>query len=213
MSCCRNSNTTAIEGIEESLNAQSARHEELIARLDSRTKQSELEQRVHKLEETTTQRDKEIWALRKAVDNAEQYSRWQNIELHGVNQHPNENLLEVINNVATKLEVPQLSTKGIEAAHRLKAKEGGPATILVRFTERRMKDLLARMRATLRRENIYISKNLTPALKNFLWTTKVCVKEKSWKFTWVRNGKIFVKQKENAVMIQIDRERYLTKIN
>ncbi|XP_040068370.1 uncharacterized protein LOC120841521 [Ixodes scapularis] len=202
-----------IEGIEESMNNQSARHQELMTRLESQDKTIKgLEQKVNQLEEKITQRDEEIWALRKAVDNAEQYSRRQNIEIHGVTQQPNESLLEVINDIATKLGVPQLATTDVEAAHRLRAKEGRPAPILVRFTERRTRDVWAKKRVSLRSENIYINENLTRAIKNLLWTTKACSREKNYKYTWVKNGKIFVRQNEGAAAIQIESERDFAKI-
>ncbi|XP_040071906.1 uncharacterized protein LOC115308924 [Ixodes scapularis] len=162
-----------IEGIEESINTQSARHQERISRLDSQDKTIKgLEQTMNQLEEEITQRDEETWALRKAVDNAEQYSRRQNIEIHGVTQRPNERLLEVINDIATKLDVPPLAITDVEVAHRLRAEEGRPAPILVRFTERRTRDVWAKKRASLTSENIYINENLTRAIKNLLWTKK-----------------------------------------
>ncbi|XP_040074801.1 uncharacterized protein LOC115318762, partial [Ixodes scapularis] len=160
-----------IEGIEESMNTQSEKHQELMTRLDSQGKIIKgLEQKVNQLEEKLTQRDEEIWALRKAVDIAEQYSRRQNIEIHGVTQQPNESLLEVINVIATKLGVAQLAATDVEAAHILRAKEGRPAPILVRFTERRTRDVWAKKRVSLRSENIYINENLTRAIKNVLWS-------------------------------------------
>ncbi|XP_040071390.1 uncharacterized protein LOC120843942, partial [Ixodes scapularis] len=162
-----------IGGIEEPMNAQSARHQELMSRLDNQDKTIKgLEQKVNQSEEKITRRDEEIWALRKAGDNAEQYPRRQNIEIHGVTQQPNESLLEVINDIATKLGVPQLATTGVEAAHRLRAKEGRPAPILVSSPERRTRDVWAKKRVSLRSENIYINENLTREIKNFLWTTK-----------------------------------------
>lgn len=202
-----------IEGIEAAMNDQTTRHEELIARLDNQDKTiSELKQKVNELEGRISQRDEEVCELRKAIDNAELYSRRQNIEIHGIIQQANENIMNIINSVAVKLDLEPVTPNDIEAAHRLKAKEGRTTPILVRFTERRTRDLWVRKRTALRGDNIYINENLTRALKSLLWSTKACAKEKGYKFTWVKNGKIFVRQKEGAAVIQIENERDLTKI-
>ncbi|CAN7940031.1 unnamed protein product [Ixodes pacificus] len=188
-------------------------HEELIVHLDNQDKTiTELQRKIGELEGRISQRDEEVGELRKAIDNAELYSRRQNIEIHGMVQQPNEDIMSVINRVATKLDLAPVTPNDIEAAHRLKAKEGRITPILVRFTERRTRDLWVRKRTTLRNENIYINENLTRALKSLLWSTKAHAKEKGYMYTWMKNGKIFVRQKEGAAVIQIESERDLIKI-
>ncbi|CAN7989770.1 unnamed protein product [Ixodes pacificus] len=126
-------------------------YEELIVHLDNQDKTiTELQRKIGELEGKISQRDEEVGELRKAIDNAELYSRSQNIEIHGMVQQPNEDIMSVINRVATKLDLAPVTPNDIEAAHRLKAKEGRITPILVRFTERRTRDLWVRKRTTLR---------------------------------------------------------------
>lgn len=202
-----------IAGIEAAMNDLTARYEELNVHLDNQDKTiNELQRKIGELEGRISQRDEEVGELRKAIDNAELYSRRQNIEIHGIVQRPNEDVMSVINTVATKLDLAPVTSNDIEAAHRLKAKEGRIAPILVRFTERRTRDLWVRKRTTLRNENIFINENLTRALKSLLWSTKARAKEKGYMYTWMKNGKIFVRQKEGAAVIQIESERDFIKI-
>lgn len=85
-------------------------------------------------------------------------------------------MLEVVKNLADKLELPQLAPEDVEAAHRLGAREGKTAPILMRFVERRIRDFWMTKRVTLRNEKMYINENLTKTLKNLLWATKECTK-------------------------------------
>lgn len=202
-----------IDGIETAMDAQSAWQDELIAKLESQNAAiCDLKHKVSELEGAIAKRDVEICQLKVAVDNAEQYSRRQNIEIHGVSQQPNENLLDILNHISSKLVLPKLTLQDVEAAHRLKTKEGKTAPILVRFRDRNTRDSWAKKRSTLRNERIYINENLTRTLNNLLWETKRYAKDKGYTFTWIRNGKIFVRQKEGSAVIHIESERDLVKI-
>lgn len=147
------------------------------------------------------------------MDNAEQYSRRNNIEIHGVKQVANENLTHIIESIAVKLDLPPPKDQSVEAVHRLHSKEGKTAPILVRFSERNTRDMWIKKRVTLRSEGIYINENLTKLLKSLFWSTRTRAKEKQYKFVWVRNGKIFVRQKEGASVIRVESEKDLSKIS
>ncbi|XP_042150121.1 uncharacterized protein LOC121838117, partial [Ixodes scapularis] len=162
-----------VEAIDASMSTLSGKCDELLKRLDEQCATiKELTKRTGQLEAKVAEQDLQIRELKIAVDNAEQYSRRKNIEIHGIAQRPNENMLEVVKNLADKLELPQLAPEDVEAAHRLGAREGKTAPILVRFVERRTRDHWMTKRVTLRNEKIYINENLTKTLKNLLWATK-----------------------------------------
>ncbi|KAM7287697.1 uncharacterized protein ISCGN_031388 [Ixodes scapularis] len=131
-----------VEAIDASMSTLSGKYDELLKRLDEQCATiKELTKRTGQLEAKVAEQDLQIRELKIAVDNAEQYSRRKNIEIHGIAQRPNENMLEVVKNLADKLELPQLAPEDVEAAHRLGAREGKTAPILVRFVERRTRDL------------------------------------------------------------------------
>lgn len=230
-----------IEKIEKALNVQGAKHDSILTKLevnegkvnrmettlallseqyDEILKNSknqgklieELAKKTNHLEALIVERDAQILSLQTAVDNAEQYSRRKNIEIHGVKEYENENLVTVVTDLAKKLQLPPPTSQSVETAHRLRAREGRTTPILVRFTERSTRDMWIKKRVTLRNEGIYVNENLTKTLKNLFWNTKNAAREKNYKFVWVRNGKIFIKEKDGSPVIRIENENDLKKI-
>lgn len=193
-------NGKTIDVIEKSLDHLSSQYDELLKKTENQSRTiEELSKKTNRLEALVVERDEEIQSLKLAVDNAEQYSRRNNIEIHGVKQVANENLTHIIESIAVKLDLPPPKDQSVEAVHRLHSKEGKTAPILVRFSERNTRDMWIKKRVTLRSEGIYINENLTKLLKSLFWSTRTRAKEKQYKFVWVRNGKIFVRQKERNV--------------
>ncbi|CAN8024435.1 unnamed protein product [Ixodes persulcatus] len=207
-------NGKTIDVIEKSLDHLSSQYDELLKKTENQSRTiEELSKKTNRLEALVVERDEEIQSLKLAVDNAEQYSRRNNIEIHGVKQVANENLTHIIESIAVKLDLPPPKDQSVEAVHRLHSKEGKTAPILVRFSERNTRDMWIKKRVTLRSEGIYINKNLTKLLKSLFWSTRTRAKEKQYKFVWVRNGKIFVRQKEGASVIRVESEKDLSKIS
>lgn len=207
-------NGKTIDVIEKSLDHLSSQYDELLKKTENQSRTiEELSKKTNRLEALVVERDEEIQSLKLAVDNAEQYSRRNNIEIHGVKQVANENLTHIIESIAVKLDLPPPKDQSVEAVHRLHSKEGKTAPILVRFSERNTRDMWIKKRVTLRSEGIYINENLTKLLKSLFWSTRTRAKEKQYKFVWVRNGKIFVRQKEGASVIRVESEKDLSKIS
>lgn len=207
-------NGKTIDVIEKSLDHLSSQYDELLKKTENQSRTiEELSKKTNRLEALVVERDEEIQSLKLAVDNAEQYSRRNNIEIHGVEQVANENLTHIIESIAVKLDLPPPKDQSVEAVHRLHSKEGKTAPILVRFSERNTRDMWIKKRVTLRSEGIYINENLTKLLKSLFWSTRTRAKEKQYKFVWVRNGKIFVRQKEGASVIRVESEKDLSKIS
>ncbi|CAN7976037.1 unnamed protein product [Ixodes persulcatus] len=202
-----------VNGMETALAALNAQYEEIFKNSQNQGKLiEELAKKTTHLEALIVERDAQILSLKTAVDNAEQYSRRKNIEIHGVKEYENENLVTVVTDLATKLQLPPPTSQSIETAHRLRAREGRTAPILVRFTERSTRDMWIKKRVSLKSEGIYVNENLTRTLKNLFWNTKKTAREKNYKFVWVRNGKIFVKEKDGSPVIRIENENDLKKI-
>ncbi|CAN7979536.1 unnamed protein product [Ixodes pacificus] len=172
----------------------------------------ELKRKSDALATRLEQSNNEIVELRSVLNEAEMYSRRKNIEIHGIKQQRHEDITKLVQELASRLELPVPAPEQIEAAHRLKAKEGKVPPILVRFKEKASRDLWTEKRNTLRAEGIYINENITRALRSLFWETKNAAKEKLYKFVWMRNGKIFVRQKENAASIRIENVRDLNRI-
>ncbi|CAN7947446.1 unnamed protein product [Ixodes pacificus] len=202
-----------IEKIEKTLEAHGPKYDSIITKLNENEKKVEgLNKKTNHLEALILERDNQILSLKTAIDNAEQYSRRKNIEIHGVRGSENENLVEIVTDLARRLDLPPPTSQTIETAHRLRAREGRIAPILVRFTQRSTRDMWIKKRFSLKEEGIYVNENLTKTLKNLFWSTKTKAREKNYKFVWARNGKIFVKEKESSPVIRIENENDLNKI-
>lgn len=201
------------QAIETSITMLSKQYDDLIKKVDSLTRvTTELKKRTNEIEQLGYERDARIKDLERAVENAEQYSRRKNIEIHGITEHDREDLTAVIKNLATKLNLSVPQPDKIESMHRLKAKDGKIPPIIVRFKDRSERDKWASKRTALKDEQVYINENLTRLQRWLFWNTKDCAREMSYKYVWMKNGKIFVRKRDGAAAIRIDDESDLNKI-
>lgn len=152
--------------------------------------------------------------LKEQVDALEQYSRRQNMEIHGLAQREGENLLTEINKIAAQLDLPSLSEKDIDGMHRLRAKESRDPVVLVRFATRTLKTAWFEKKKNLRRktQGIKFFDNLTPTNKRLLWLAKNRARELNYQFVWSSQGSIFVRKQPNARAITLATESDLEKI-
>ncbi|KAM7281379.1 uncharacterized protein ISCGN_006251, partial [Ixodes scapularis] len=180
--------TKTVEGMKKSLNELSTKYDEVLSTLKTHENtMRELRKKSEDLEARLEQNTHEMIELRGAPSEAEMYSRRKNIEIHGIKQQRQEDVMKIVQDLASKLELPVPAPEKIEAVHRLMAREGKILPILVRFTERLSRDLWTDKRTTLRTEGVFINENLTRALRGLFWDAKNVAKEKSYKFVWMRN--------------------------
>ncbi|KAH6925313.1 hypothetical protein HPB50_003509 [Hyalomma asiaticum] len=144
-----------VDAIEKSVQAMSDNYDEVIAQMKKQGADIDcLKTRVKKLEERTE--ELEIDKLKQKMNDLDQYGRRLNLEIHGLPQQMNENVLEKLNILANDLKLPRLSESDVEAAHRLPKRTGQdeadkPAPILVRFTSRLTRDIWLKQRQELRK--------------------------------------------------------------
>lgn len=150
---------------------------------------------------------------------AEQYSRKANMEIHGLKMGVNENLSEWIEKLAETLEVPNFSKDDIVAIHRLPAKQGAIPAVLVRFASVALKETWFGLRGKLRQlhdseilPRLFFNENLTRPNRRLFWLARVATKASGYKFAWVRGGRIFVKKFEDAPLIRVNSEADIGRI-
>ncbi|XP_075749432.1 uncharacterized protein LOC142814505 [Rhipicephalus microplus] len=196
-------------GIERSLQEMSSKYDDgLVEMKRQSTDMSNLRKRVEKLETQTN--NSEVEMLKQEVNNLDQYSRRLNLEIHGLGEQTNEKVIEKLNLLADELELPKLSGKDIEAAHRLRTRagtDGGdkPSPIIVRFSARCTRDAWLAKRGELRKKNskVFINENLTAQNKRLFWQMKTKAREMKYQFAWVKDGKFFVRRSERDRVIRI----------
>nr|XP_054757345.1 uncharacterized protein LOC129263460 [Lytechinus pictus] len=154
--------------------------------------------------------------LEHQVNDLDQYHRRINLEVAGVPEKEGDNVREAVLHI----------NDDIDVTHRLgQRREGGPArSIIVRFTNRRMRDTLYSGRKKLREtstrqlgssrdeEKVFLNENLAPAKKSLLKKANDERKKAGYKFLWTGNGTILVRKTPNVPPVAIHREEDLNKI-
>lgn len=154
----------------------------------------------------------EVAQMKLTIESLEEYSRRSNIEIHGIPQSNNENLRDVLNNCADKFGLTKPMDGQLEAIHRIRARAGATPPILVRFSNRSIRDTWLAKRLQLKSDKIFINENLTSYVKKLLWMAKNAAREKAYKFVWVKNGKVFARKQEGAGVIRIENEASIAKM-
>lgn len=112
-----------VDGIEHSVQMMSEQCDEIRSQLSRQNVDiKDLKARVGKLEESKC--DNEVSQLRDETNDLEWRSRRLKLELHGIPPTDNENLLEKMNPVVTRIGVPDLAESEVVLAHRLSLKPG-----------------------------------------------------------------------------------------
>ncbi|KAH9360613.1 hypothetical protein HPB48_007566 [Haemaphysalis longicornis] len=201
----------SMQSAEQSMDFLSKKYEEMRASEAKRQVTIDnLETDVASLRSLVSKQSEEISDLRRGANNAEQYSRLSNMEIHGLPQKPKEDLLSLIADLAQKLEVP-FEDCDVETIHRLPAKREGEPVVLVRFVNRMLKEKWISSRAKLRllveskdASPMFFCDNLTGFNKQLFWAVKQKCKEMEYKFVWSKNCKIFVRKIEGAPLFRIN---------
>lgn len=158
---------------------------------------------------------REINELGVRLQDLEQYNRRDNIVLYGVPSTNNESVNEIVKTVSTIIGADGCF-EDVSVTHRLPTRPGKPRPI-VRFAKRSSRDLwLSRFREEAKNNKegfglptqticqqfqpglVTASDHLTPFMKNLFNKTKLTAREKGYKFTWVKDCKIFVRKNENS---------------
>lgn len=145
------------------------------------------------------------------LDDMEQYSRSNTLEINGIIEKENENVLDVVKAVGNSLGCP-ISEEMVDACHRVGQKgQEKPRGIVVKFTRRTVKEDLMQKRRVKRNLNtkdigitdrpadvIYISESLTQQRRKIFNSARALKREKGFQFLWIRNGKILLRTEEGA---------------
>ena len=142
-------------------------------------KQQDFLNKINHLNEKITYLEKQISEQDTLRDELDQYNRRENLEFHGIPEQINENTNLIIKEMAKKLNV---QIKDISTSHRLPASKNKHSPIIVRFTNRDIKNKIYYKRRNLigvhdfgitGMTKLFINENLTPKRKSFFhWPIK-----------------------------------------
>lgn len=140
----------------------------------------------------------EIERLQSEISDLEWQSRKLNLEVHGVIKTENENLLDKVNEVASRLQLPPLTTNDVVAMHRLPAKPDKVPHIIIRFTRQTTKEQWLQNKKKLfgTKPDVFIVENMTKKNRELLWKAKEWAKGAGFRYVWHRSGSIFARKKD-----------------
>lgn len=209
-------------------------YESLNEKIDGNTKalndqNGKIEEFIRTIEKLVTENEelkKKIVSLESRIEDMEQYSRNNCVEIHGIPQAPTEDVISVVKDVGKALDMT-ITDSMIDACHRLKRRPGAGAQqtpgIVVKFVRRLDKEELLKKRRikhnfSTRHMNlstdspIYINESLSPARRRLFVLARDIKRSKNFKYLWVRGGKIFLRREDGAPVIHVTCQADLSKL-
>ncbi|XP_046684417.1 uncharacterized protein LOC124370167 [Homalodisca vitripennis] len=207
---------TAFEEIKETKSLVSKQNEEMAALLEL----------VNKLTAENSELKNRVSMLESRIEDSEQYSRRDTIEIHGVPVEKVEQVLEVVKSVGKALDLT-IENSMVSACHRLRSRDGTdkPPGIIVKMTRRIDAESLLQRRRVKRNfsthhigltaspaQPIYINESLCPGRRRLLNAARVVKGEKQYTYLWIRGGKILMRKAEKAPVKVITSQADLAKL-
>lgn len=154
----------------------------------------------------------------------EQLSRTNNLEIQCVPEHKSENLYSTVQQLANTIKCP-LAESDLQYCTRIakfNTNSPRPRSILVKFSSRRLRNNFLAGIIKFNRNNqsnklntshlgfgdkkispVFVSEHLTPETKSLHAAARHKAKELNYKFTWVRDGKVFLRKSETSNFILV----------
>lgn len=153
---------------------------------------------------------KQVASLGSRLDDAEQYSRRNTVEIHGIPAEKGENVATLVKTVGQALGYP-VDDGMVDACHRLRGRDGSgrPPGIIVKMLRRGDAEALLQKRRVKRNltthdlgltsrpaQSVYVNESLAPGRRKLLHAASQIRKEKGYKYLWIRGGKILMRKDE-----------------
>ena len=204
---------------EESMTFFNTNFETMKAKTDSLEKQMKaLADENVRLRSDSAKMKKEICDLRSAIDEQAQYTRRECLEIRGVPVTCGEDTNEIVKKIGALTDV-DINDTDISISHRIPSSNGGKSgsippirhpAIVVKFTNRRIRDLFYKARSKLISynisdiglgryggSNIFIQESLTEAKRKLFKNCLKFPKDQEYKFIWTYNGVIYLRRNEH----------------
>lgn len=147
--------------------------------------------------------------LESRMDEAEQYSRRNTVEIQGV-PHDSNDVLSTVKNVGKALDM-EITDSMVDICHSLRKRpdSDAPAGIIVKFVRRfdaeqllakkRQKKDLSTRHLNLPTDNpIYINESLSPTRRKLLAIARETRRRQNYKWLWVKGGRIFMRKEDHG---------------
>ena len=198
--------------------------ESMKVKMDSLERQTKtLAQENDRLRSESAKMNKEISDLRSSIDEQTQYTRRECLEIRGVPVSAGEDTNEIVKKIGALIEV-DINDTDISISHRIPLSNNGESgstptrhsAIVVKFTNRRIRDCFYKARPKLKsynisdlglgrygENNIFIQDSLTETKRKLLKNCLKFRKEQNYKFIWTYYGVIYLRRNEHTPAIRI----------
>jgi hypothetical protein len=194
---------TSYETLNEKIDINTAAVKKQTETMESYLKQ------IEQLQNENKHLKEKVKLLEDRLDESEQYSRRNCVEIQGVAVQDN-SVLGTVKSVGSALGM-DITDSMIDACHTLPRKpdSSSPPGIIVKFVrrldaecllskKREKKDLSTRHLGLSNDHPIYINESLSPARRRLLALARQARRKHGYKWLWVRGGKIFIRKDDNG---------------
>lgn len=197
-----------IDSFQESLEFMNVKFEEMKAGYEEKTAL------IHDLKRENEFLNSTIRDISARLNTVELHMRDSNLEINGIPEHRSENLVNTVVQLSKIVESP-LSDNDIQYATRVAKMSNDndrPRPVIVKLRTARLRDNILAATTKFNRKTsddklstqhlglggprkpVFVAEHLTPANKSLHAAARKKAKEMSYKFVWVRNGRIFVRR-------------------
>jgi len=152
----------------------------------------------------------------------QQYTRRTNVEISGLPELENEDIKTTVRSVFHHLKLENLES--ITAMHRVPTnRKDNHKPIIIQFANKAERDhclhkakqsrfLASDINPRFSTSPVFINEHLAPAVKRLFYLCKTFKNEKGFKFCWIKEGKIFLRQEEHTRVYRIQKESDLLNV-
>lgn len=199
-----------VNDLKDSMTFYNQKYEDMKASLEEKTAI------INGLKSDNTKLKSTVLDLSNRLNMVEQNMRECNIEVNGIPEHKTENLVKTIEQLANVIDAPIVPEDILYVTRvaKLNRESDRPRTVVAKLrTPRQRDEVLAAVTAFNKknpndklssqhlgfgdvRKPVYVSEHLSPANKSLHAAARLKARELGYKFTWIRNGRIFVRKDE-----------------
>lgn len=198
----------AVTELQSAVNFNSANN------IDNMKRIEEIEARVK------TSASETIFLLENKIDRLEQHARQCNIEIGNLPEKRGENLVVIFESIASAINIP-LMQRDIVAIHRVPhahTQNSRPKNVIVKLSSRLLRDNVLsayrlskgitsdRVGLSGTQCRIYMNEHLTLRNKELFRKSRDAAKTNKFKYVWVRNATVLVKETDDSSTIAIRSE-------
>ena len=217
--------TARVDGIEKSQSFISEKYESVLKTLKSLNqttntlgkKDAELTKIADSLAERANRVEQAVYRIECAIDEVQQYSRRDCLEITGIPILPEENPKQLIKEIGTLIDV-NVEDANLAAAHRLPDTKNVKHRLIVKFVHRDKREEMYKKRRNLigkkisnlpsvqaamglaatSSNNIHINESLTGYRKQLFGCINYFKRKNNHKYLWTANGKIMLKAHDSS---------------